>query len=228
MKFITEFELRALYKQQPFKTYALADDARLTPSARQFLLDVGVDMYKKTSEEKNNIDTVKEKPENQAEPQAEEAASKLEKEWLYLKIKSLKPQFLMTAQDLMAYDLHLAQQVTDLGRQFCLLSLMIEERCEVADLCCSKCEGIHEGNFSEPLGDCVSISEFHLQLKNGRAVLMLEQLKSALQLFEKELEMKQWDMACVGALRGKLNQIINKLSQLICLAIGGKECQRKM
>lgn len=44
MKFITEEDLRDLYKKQPLTDY---DPARewLTPGARQFLVDRGVDMY---------------------------------------------------------------------------------------------------------------------------------------------------------------------------------------
>ena len=45
MKFITEEDLRDLYKKQPFTDYDLKKGERLTPGARQFLVDRGVDMY---------------------------------------------------------------------------------------------------------------------------------------------------------------------------------------
>ena len=45
MKFITETDLRDLYKIQPFTDYDLQEGERLTPGARQFLLDRGVDLY---------------------------------------------------------------------------------------------------------------------------------------------------------------------------------------
>ena len=45
MKFITEEDLRDLYKKQPFTDYDLKEGERLTPGARQFLVDRGVDMY---------------------------------------------------------------------------------------------------------------------------------------------------------------------------------------
>ena len=45
MKFITEEDLRDLYKKQPFTDYDLREGERLTPGARQFLVDRGVDMY---------------------------------------------------------------------------------------------------------------------------------------------------------------------------------------
>lgn len=45
MKFITEEDLRDLYKRQPFTNYDLQPGERLTPGARQFLVDRGIDMY---------------------------------------------------------------------------------------------------------------------------------------------------------------------------------------
>ena len=45
MKFITEDELRYLYRKEPFTTYEPEPGTRLTPGARQFLLDRGIDLY---------------------------------------------------------------------------------------------------------------------------------------------------------------------------------------
>lgn len=39
MKFITEDELRYLYKKEPFTSYELEPGAKLTPGAREFLAD---------------------------------------------------------------------------------------------------------------------------------------------------------------------------------------------
>ena len=50
MKFITEADLRATYKANPFTCYTLPAEARLTPGARQYLLDLGVDMYERKKE----------------------------------------------------------------------------------------------------------------------------------------------------------------------------------
>ena len=47
MKFITEADLRATYKANPFTSYTLPAEARLTPGARQYLLDLGVDMHER-------------------------------------------------------------------------------------------------------------------------------------------------------------------------------------
>ena len=39
MKFITEADLRAMYRKSPFTTYEPEPETRLTPGARQFLND---------------------------------------------------------------------------------------------------------------------------------------------------------------------------------------------
>lgn len=219
MKFITEADLRAIYKANPFTSYTLPAEARLTPGARQYLLDLGVDMYERRKEppiaEKSVVTT-------------KTSIRELEKEWLLLKIKCLKPNFLLTAQDLTVLDVFLAQQVTDLGRQFCLLALYVEGKCEVADLCIVPCAGMDEDNFGKPLDECVTIGEFHLQLENGRALVLLSRLRSEVALFVKEIEMRALQDDCVTTLITKLNQIANKLSQLICSAIGGTACKKKI
>lgn len=43
MHYVTEDELRQAYLIEPFQTYRLAPEARLTPGARQFLIDRRVD-----------------------------------------------------------------------------------------------------------------------------------------------------------------------------------------
>lgn len=39
MRFVTEIELKTSYRQSPFARFRLAEDQRLTPEARQFLID---------------------------------------------------------------------------------------------------------------------------------------------------------------------------------------------
>jgi ethanolamine utilization cobalamin adenosyltransferase len=45
MKFITEEDLRDLYRKEPFKDFALEQGARMTPGARQFLIDKGINTF---------------------------------------------------------------------------------------------------------------------------------------------------------------------------------------
>ncbi|WP_311491525.1 hypothetical protein [uncultured Anaerococcus sp.] len=71
MKYITEAQLRDLYKKSPFTSYKCSDDSRLTPNARQFLIDfkieiLDLDLIEKTrkiyKEKKAPIKTFKPKP----------------------------------------------------------------------------------------------------------------------------------------------------------------------
>ena len=48
MKFITEYDLRARFQQQPFTEYQLSEDIRLTPGARQFLSDQRITIQEQT------------------------------------------------------------------------------------------------------------------------------------------------------------------------------------
>ena len=44
MRYVTEDDLRGAYAAEPFTRYALPADAKLTPSARQFLVDFRIDV----------------------------------------------------------------------------------------------------------------------------------------------------------------------------------------
>ena len=115
-----------------------------------------------------------------------------------------------------------------LGATVLLIGSLCGRKCEVADLCIVPCAGMDEDNFGKALDECVTIGEFHLQLENGRALVLLSRLRSEVALFAKEIEMRDLQGDCVTTLITKLNQIANKLSQLICSAIGGTACKKKI
>ena len=203
MKFITENDLRALYKAQPFSSYDPKEGERLTPGARQFLIDRGVNMYGERSEKSQA------RAARSADPA--ETASEHEKRWLKLKLEAERLRFLRAEKKLLASDVQMAQQLTALGRQLSLLALCTSDNYEVADLFCTGCAGMDEENFSQPLSDCVAVNEFCMQLEQA------ETLELAEKILDEKLQEK---------LMTKLNQIINRLSQLICQTMGGRACQR--
>lgn len=57
MHFITEFELRASYKKHPFTSFDLKPNIRLTPEAKQFLLDRKIKIINWPIIDKHNTDT---------------------------------------------------------------------------------------------------------------------------------------------------------------------------
>lgn len=155
-----------------------------------------------------------------------ETASEHEKSWLKLKLEAERLRFLRAEKKLLASDVQTAQQLTALGRQLSLLALCTSDNYEVADLFCTGCAGMDEENFSEPLSDCVAVNEFCMQLEQAETLLTLAELRSDLRLLQLELAEKILDEKLREKLMTKLNQIINRLSQLICQTMGGRACQR--
>ena len=214
MRFITEYDLRAQYNAQPFTTYKPKQDERLTPGARQFLLDRGIDLY--------SVATAPKAACKLAAPEAS-TAQKL----LRLKLDGLRLRFLLTTREILASDLLLAQQLTALARQLSLLMLFVDGKCEVADLYCQPCAGINEDNMGHSLDECVDVSAFCMQLENGRMLLLLAALQNDLRVFACELGTVAELPAVTEPLAAKINQLINRLSQMICTAMGGRACQKK-
>jgi len=222
MKFVTEEDLRDLYKKQPFTDYDLQEGERLTPGARQFLLDRGIDMYDRND------------PFASAASSADEAGTGSanrpggkRQRMFCCKMNALKSLFLLTAKEMLSVDVCMSQTLTGLYRQLAALGKKADEGGTAEDLACSACTGINGENFSQDLGCCFEITEFHMQMPKGREILLLDRLRSEMQLFELDAvplldSGKQQDISC------KLNQIINTLSQMICAAVGGNECQRKI
>lgn len=226
MKFITEEDLRDLYRKQPFTNYDLKQGERLTPGARQFLLDRGINMYDE-SDPFIKVGTKKPQEKEQPEKAAAPADSRKKKKFCS-RMKSLQALFLLTAEELLKRDVCMSQQLTGLYRQFACLGTAVDGKCEAENLCCSPCTGMNSDNFSEDLGDCFEITEFHMQMEKGREMLLLARLRS--EIYELELDLPELleDGTVQTCVSSKMNQIINTLSQMICGALGGKECQRKM
>lgn len=223
MKFITEEDLRDLYKKQPFTDYDLQEGERLTPGARQFLVDRGIDMYDRNDPYANIAATGSSNGVEKSVAPIEDKKSRM----FCGRFKSLKSLFLLTAKDVMNTDVCLSQQLTGLYRQFAALGSVSEGKCEAADLCCNACSGINSKNFSSCIGECFEITEFHMQMEKGREMLLMSRLRSELEVFDAEAETFITDKKLQQNLSEKLNQIINILSQMICAAMGGNECQRK-
>ena len=57
MLYVTENELRGAYNREHFSSYTLPEDAKLTPSARQFLIDFHIDFNEGYGAAYGNADT---------------------------------------------------------------------------------------------------------------------------------------------------------------------------
>lgn len=228
MKFITENDLRDLYREGPFTNYEIELGARLTPGARQFLTDHGIKisdaLYTGQNVDKNVIS-------EELKPMLLKPESNWKKKKLYSKMKSMEALFLMTEEELLSRDILLAQSLINLGRQFTNIKNALEGKGTLEKLDCKECTGINSDNFSYDLDDCFEITDFHVQLERGRDIVILHRLRSELREIEpailevyegNEDEDKLYEEAIEN-----INQIINTLSQIICSVFGGKKCQRK-
>jgi ethanolamine utilization cobalamin adenosyltransferase len=220
MKFITEAHLRDLYKKEPFTTYQLESEIKLTPGARQFLTDRGIKVSDKDSiENSKNAEQISQSPKSKRAGNAR---------ILYSKMKTIEALFLATGEELLSRDVCLAQSIVDLYKQLACIKKSVKNKGEVEPLCCNRCTGITEDNFSDNLDDCFEITDFHMGLEKGREVLMLHRLRCALQEMEPAvLELSSYEEVKFDQTVANINQIINTLSQLICSMAGVKQCQRK-
>ncbi|WP_342429379.1 cobalamin adenosyltransferase [Neobacillus sp. FSL H8-0543] len=222
MKFITEGDLRDLLKKEPFTTYDLIPEVRLTPGARQFLGDRGVKILDKVSASKEI--TAESKP----AIEVRECRNKWKNLQFHSRMKSIEVLFLLTAEDMLPRDVGLAHSVVKLNKQFSSIKKAVKSKGTIENLSCKECTGINETNFSETLDDCFEITEFHMQLDKGKDILLLHRLRCALQeiepfaqeLYLEEKEENYEEINC------KVNQLINSLSQLICSVAGGLKCQK--
>lgn len=225
MKFITESDLRDFNRKEPFTTYELEPGTRLTPGARQFLSDRGINMFGNDSYAKKNTVDVKQSS------AILEKKNNWKKKKLNSKMRSTEALFLLTEEELLSGDASLAQRVIDLGKQFSSIKNATEGKGSIENLCFTECTGIKTDNFSDDLGDCFEITEAHMQLKQGRKIIILHRLRCDLREIEPVIlevyEDSEDNNGICTEVIGKINQLVNTLSQMICSVVGGKECQRK-
>lgn len=232
MKFITEEDLRYQYKSQPFTTYKLEAGTKLTPGARQFLNDKKVliedNLVIKTLGFQNSGNTIG----KQLYPQDQKQM--LRQKLILSKIKTVEAEFLAAGEELLHLDIILSQKVMVLAKQISVLKEILLGKESNADLSLAECTGIHKDNFHCEMSDCFEITEFHMQMEKGKEIVILHKLRCILRetdvsIAEKYLDTgSEKDDQFYHLVSGKINQIINTLSQLICTGFGGTTCQRKM
>lgn len=226
MKFITETDLRGQYKRDPFEAYEVKENTRLTPEARQFLNDRGV----KITSQSDKTSAIKSGEEAKDVQKQGISSNDLCSKKLLCVMKSTSALFLVTAEELLQRDILLSQKVMDLGRQLRDIMKSADGSAESCELVCEECTGIKQANFSDDLGDCFEITEFHIQLEKGREIALLHRLRCVMREVQLTINEAfysgQTDDERSRDLIKKTNQIINTLSHMICLSVGGSVCQR--
>lgn len=229
MKFITEEYLRDLYRKEPFDTYKLQQGQRLTPGATQYLSDRRIKMNddalksNKNVSKSNQTETIKETVKETVNNN-----SNLNKKLCY-KLKSMEAVFLVTGSEILKDDIILAQNVINLGKKISNIRNVVNGEGVLETIHCKECTFMNSSNFTTELEDCFEITEFHMQLEKSNAILKMHTLRCVLGELQFEIieNFKGNDEILKNRIIENVNSIINSLSQLICLAVGGKECQRK-
>lgn len=231
MKFITEDDLRRMYREAPFDEYPYQEGSRLTPGGRQFLLDRGVKIGERQMDSGKPVYQTQDKSGHQTQRKPEHQTqakpmhlSQADQEFggdndhdirAKLALQTIAADFLQAGVDLLETDILLAQEVFVL-EQYLITLLRGEE--QPGKLDDQPCTGLEPDNFSENMGICFEINGFHAQSEKGREIVKLHYLRCLLQ------EQEPW---LPGFCRNGVNCMINRLSQMICRALGGTVCQRK-
>ncbi|MGU9537845.1 cobalamin adenosyltransferase [Clostridium tepidum] len=239
IKFITEEYLRDLYRKDPFDTYKLEQGQRLTPGAAEYLSDKGIKLNNDSKTNKlSKINTkisqkyLEEEPEKLSKETVKNVGNIDEKinlnKKLCCKLKSIEAAFLVTSSEILREDIILAQNIINLGRKISNIRNVLDGKGTLESVCVKECTGINSTNSKTDLGDCFEITEFHMQLPKSNAILKMNVLRCTLQELKFEImDIYKDDEILKNKIIDNVNSIINSLSQLICLAVGGKECQRE-
>ncbi len=198
MKFITEDDLRIAFRKEPFASYKILEGTRLTPGARQFLVDNKVAIH-------DGNEARQGKSGNASENKAVSEKENLQETKLtLLKKKTLQAEFLEAGLELIERNVLLAEQVFDLERRLNEPGALFQG-----------CTGFDQESFDTPSEDCFEITGFHAQSPKGKEILILHRLRCKTRELQAE------------GLEENLNPVINRLSQMICLEYGGSVCQKK-
>lgn len=216
MRFLTEEDLRLLYRNTPFAEYHIEPGTRLTPGGRQFLNDRGIRVCgERASARSVAVGNAQAAGNAQvAGPLLPAAPTSPASSHELLALRRAQSIFLSTGAELLDYSVVTAGEVFELERL--LASAAAGDFTREPE--CSACTGISAKNAGELLEDCFEVTGFHAQLEAGKEIVRLHGLRCELRCLEAELS---------GGRKRAVRTIINRLSQMICRAIGGTVCQRK-
>ncbi|WP_320956167.1 hypothetical protein [Enterocloster asparagiformis] len=216
MRFLTEEDLRLLYRNTPFAEYHIEPGTRLTPGGRQFLNDRGIRVCgERASARPVAVGNAQAAGNAQvAGPLLPAAPTSPASSHELLALRRAQSIFLSTGAELLDYSVVTAGEVFELERV--LASAAAGDFTREPE--CSACTGISAKNAGELLEDCFEVTGFHAQLEAGKEIVRLHGLRCELRCLEAELS---------GGRKRAVRTIINRLSQMICRALGGTVCQRK-
>lgn len=233
MRFITEENLRALYRKEAFTDYCIPDGMRLTPGGRQYLVDKKIKIISKaySSIEGKQV----EKQVETSDCGLNEKKKKLEAiqiEELKAKMDFVESIFFITEQELLDEYILTAQKVVELRKQFAVIKNCLKTRQIEGNFCFEECSGMSKQQIEQVIlyEDCFPIEEFHVQLKNGKQIVQLHKLRCAVKevyIAILRLELESSVDLPYKKMKERMNGLIHAISQMLCMAVDGTKCQRK-
>ena len=214
MKFITEYDLRARFNEQPFTDYIIEKNTRLTPGARQFLSDRKITLLEDGAEACEAADSKKDSL----------AIAKLLSD-----VEVLEAEFLVITSQIIETDIEIAGQMSKAGHEFGRIKTLLTDGAADINISFEGCTGMDKDHFGKDLGNCFDITDFYIQSPNGKIIVQMNALRAkirAMRISAAEALIADREEKRQEAVTEAVNQIINKLSQLICMAAGVKTCRR--
>ncbi len=224
MKFITEMELRDLYKSEPFASYVLEQDTKITPEARQFLADRRVTLAQ-ADPCSNGKQSITYEP-NRLQGRGNGCILRLRR-----KMDGIDSLFLLIAAELLGCkDAALSEEVMALDQ--CFRNVQHAEREQIAP---DKIEfwGWAESeikNRAEQLGKYFDIRDFPVKLKNSKEIALLNHLRASLGEVEPALLETYWNEEQQVCSRQDLIETVNLIISILCMlmwqCLGGQKWKR--
>ncbi len=203
MKFITENDLRAQYKQSVFTDYCLKENTRLTPGARQFLTDWRIGIIEEgtpcSSQRNSEVD-----PMNNL---------------LHIKIRMLENLILTTANDFLPDNSCFVQDLVQLHARVSALHSFGADHSKRGR------ETENRDEKDEPV-PFFELTAFHLHAVNSTKILCLHRLLCAVEEFACFLDQHKTSAAS-PLISQEIKDIYRKISQLLTIADGGEYDPKK-
>lgn len=222
-KFITEEHLKGLYKKEPFNSFELKINERLTPGGRQYLLDKKIliidNLNMKISDKCTDRVRIKEKIESDTKEE-KKCKENLKNQNLIYKFNSIESLFYKLASDVFIKDLELAQKIIDICRYIRNFREFLEGKTELININC-KVE-------TEDQKEEVEISEIYIYTKNSSDLFAIQHLFYELKILKGLIiEVYEKEKHTLEITTKYIDVIIEIMSKLISETAGGMKCQMK-
>ena len=222
-KFITEEHLKGLYKKEPFNSFELKINERLTPGGRQYLLDKKIliidNLNMKISDKCTDRVRIKEKIESDTKEE-KKCKENLKNQNLIYKFNSIESLFYKLASDVFIKDLELAQKIIDICRYIRNFREFLEGKTELININC-KVE-------TEDQKEEVEISEIYIYTKNSSDLFAIQHLFYELKILKGLIiEVYEKEKHTLEVTTKYIDVIIEIMAKLISETAGGMKCQMK-